>query len=102
MSHMNQGRKSLVKHSIKLKDRTPFKERYWQIPPRMYEEIREHLKETLEIGAICPWHSPWASPVVFVHKKDSKLRFCIDLRKLNACTIKFLIVCPELKILWIV
>ena len=42
----------------------------------------------LEIGAIQPLHSPWASQVVLVHKKDGKIQFCIDLRKLNACTIK--------------
>ena len=35
-----------------------------------------------------PSHSPWASPVILVHKKHGKLWFCIDLRKLNACTIK--------------
>ena len=54
----------------------------------MYEEIRDHLKEMLEIGAIWPSHSPWANPVILVCKKDSKLPFCIDLRKLNAHTIK--------------
>ena len=42
----------------------------------------------LEIGAIWPLHSPWASLVVLVCKKDGKLQFCIDLRKLNAHTIK--------------
>ena len=41
-----------------------------------------------EIGAIWPSHSPLASLVVLVCKKDGKLWFCIDLRKLNACTIK--------------
>ena len=51
-------------------------------------EVGEHLKEMLEMGAIQPSHSPWASPVVLVHKKDGKLQFCIDLRKLNAPTIK--------------
>ena len=49
----------------------------------MYEEVREHLKGMLEIGAIWPSHRPWASPIVLVQKKDGKLQFCIDLRKLN-------------------
>ena len=54
----------------------------------MYEEVREHLKGMLEIGAIWPSHSPWASPVVLVHEMNGKLQFCIDQRKLNAHTIK--------------
>ena len=37
-----------------------------------------------EIGAIWPSHSQ----VIYVCKKDSKLQFCIDLRKLNAHNIE--------------
>ena len=54
----------------------------------MYEEVEEHLKEMLERDAMWTSHSPWASTVILVCKKESKLRFCIDLRKLNAHTIK--------------
>ena len=43
---------SLVQHEIRLSDRTPFKERYRRIPPHQYE-VRKHLQEMLDIGAIC-------------------------------------------------
>ena len=42
----------------------------------------------VEIGAVRKSQSPWASAVVLVRKKTGELRFCIDLRKLNARTIK--------------
>ena len=42
----------------------------------------------LDIGAIQKSHSPWASAVVLVQKKDGSLRFCINLRKLNNQTIR--------------
>ena len=46
--------------------------------------MRKHLNEILEIGAIQKSNSPSGSAVVLVRKKDGSLRFCIDLRKLNA------------------
>ena len=82
------GKTDLVKHVIKLDNYVPFKERYRRIPPHQYEEVRKHLNEMLEIGAIWKSNSPWASAVVLVRKKDGSLRFCIDLRKLNARTVK--------------
>ena len=39
-------------------------------PPHQYEEVRKHLNEMLEIGAIQKSNSPWASAVVLVRKKD--------------------------------
>ena len=56
--------------------------------PHQYEEVRKHLQEMLNIGAIQQSTSPWASPVVLIHKKDRSLSFCIDLRKLNNQTAK--------------
>ena len=82
------GKTSLVQHDIKLDDSTPFKEHYWRIPPHQYEEVKKHLQEMIEIGAICKSTSPWVSPIILVCKKDGGLWFCIDLRKLNNRTIK--------------
>ena len=85
---LDMGRTNLVKHNIVLTDPIPFKERYRTIPPQLFSEVKAHLKEMLDLGAIRHSSSPWASAIVLVRKKDGKLRFCIDLRKLNNRTLK--------------
>ena len=52
LNPMELGRTSLVQHNIKITDPKPFKERYRRIPPHQFEEVRKHLKEIEEIGAI--------------------------------------------------
>ena len=49
----------------------------------MVEEVRNHLKEMLESGAIRPSQSAWCNAVVLVRKKDGGLHFCIDFQHLN-------------------
>ena len=48
-----------TEHTIKVTDDTPFKEHFRRIPPPMVEEVRNHLKEMLESGAIRPSQSAW-------------------------------------------
>ena len=73
-----------TEHMIKVTDDTPFKELFRQIPPPLVEEIRNHLWEMLESGAIRPSQSAWCNAVVLVWKKDGGLQFCIDFCHLNA------------------
>ena len=54
----------------------------------MYDEVKAHIQEMLDLGAIRPSNRPWASAIVLVRKKDGRLRFCIDLRRLNNRTVK--------------
>ena len=82
-NNLDLGKTALIKHKIRLTDQTPFKKSNRHIPPHMYNDMRAHIQEMLDIGAIHKSHSLWASAVVLVWKKDSGLRFCIDLRKLN-------------------
>ena len=74
-----------AEHTIKVTDDTPFKERFRQIPPPMVEEVRNHLREILDSGAIRPSQSAWCNAVVLVWKKDGNLHFCIDFHHMNAC-----------------
>ena len=84
----DMGHTSMVKHRIRLDNYTPFKERYCRIPPHLFDEVKNYLKEMIEVGAIHKSSSPWASAIVLVRKKDGSLQFCIDLRRLNTQTIK--------------
>jgi hypothetical protein len=51
-------------------------------------ELKEHVKELLEKGFICPSSSPWGAPMIFVLKKDVTQRLCVDYHTLNDVTIK--------------
>jgi hypothetical protein len=77
-----------VKHKIKLTSDVPFRDRHRHIPPSQIEAVRNHLYEMLSLGVIRRSDSPYASNVVLVKKKDGSLRFCIDLRRLNALTVR--------------
>ena len=75
-----KGCTNKAEHVIELLDTEPFKERFWWIAPLLVEEVREHIQEMLDGGAICPSQSPWCNAIVLVGKKDWGLRFCIDFR----------------------
>ena len=54
--------------------------------PHMYDNVKAHLQEMLDIGVIRKSHR--LRMLVLVQKKDGILRFCIDLEKLINQTIK--------------
>ena len=63
----------------------------------MYDEINSHIQEMLDLGAIRPSNSPWASAIVLVRKKDGRHRFCVDLRILNNRTVKDVYSFPKIE-----
>ena len=66
----------------------PFKERFRRIAPPLVDEVRQHIQEMLDWGAIPPSQSAWCNVIMLVRKKDGTLRFCIDFRRLNTRTKK--------------
>lgn len=63
-------------------------------------ESKLQLKEMLDKGYIRPSVNPWGTPVLFVKKKDNRLRLCNDYRKLNNLTIKNRYPLPHIKCLF--
>ena len=65
-----------AEHVMEFLDTKPFKERFRQIAPQLVEEVREHIQEMLDRGAIRPISIPlvqrsspcaekgWGSPVL--------------------------------------
>ena len=80
---LDLGRTEVTKHPMTLQDYIPFKEKARRVPPHMYDEVRQHLRQMLDLDVIRPSNSPWTSNVVLVRKPNGELRFCIDLRRIN-------------------
>ncbi len=82
----DHGRTSVVKHEINTGDARPIKQRPRR-PPRAFQgEEEKAIQSQLKAGIIKESTSPWASPMVFVRKKDGTVRPCIDYRKINQLT----------------
>nr|GFC61235.1 putative reverse transcriptase domain-containing protein [Tanacetum cinerariifolium] len=60
----------------------------YRLAPTEMQELANQLKELQDKGFIRHSSSPWGAPILFVKKKDSSFRICIDYRELNKLTIK--------------
>src|SRR5947209_1928270 len=76
-------------HAIDLQPGTevPFGPIYPLSEPQR-EVLREYLDRMIREGKIQSSKSPAGAPILFVPKKNGKLRMCIDYRGLNNVTIK--------------
>src|ERR1044071_2762271 len=81
-------RTEIMQHRIYTENVPPIFQRLYKMSSKENEIIRKKLDKMLEQGVIRPLQSPWTSPVVLVRKKDGKIRFCVDFRKINSITKK--------------
>ncbi len=78
----------MVQHTVDTGDHPPIKQRPYRVPAAVRETFEQQLAQMQKQGVIKRSSSAWASPILFVGKKEGTLRFCIDLRKVNAVTKK--------------
>ena len=77
------GRTTVTEHTVDVGDTPPIRQHPYRVPLAMRDTVRKEIDKMLELGAIQPSSSPWASPVVLVEKKDGDVHFCVDYRKVN-------------------
>lgn len=83
------GNITVTEHTIELESGArPHRAVPYRSGPKERELQGVELDKWLQEDAIEPSKSPWAAPVLFVPKKDGRMRFCVDYRRLNAVTIK--------------
>ena len=82
------GLTHLTEHVIDTGNAHPVKQAPRRVPLAYTWEDKKALDKLLKQGCIRPSNSPWASPVVFVMKKDGSVRPCYDMRRVNELTVK--------------
>ena len=87
-SELDLGTFKDIKHHIDTGGAEPIKVKMRRTPVHFVEEESVMLEKMLEKGVIRPSTSAWAAAPVLVRKKDGKLRWCVDFRGLNGCTVK--------------
>ena len=66
----------------------PIKQRPYRQPLLKRKLVEDEIDKMLAAGVIRPSNSPWASPITLTPKKDGSQRFCVDLRRVNAVTVR--------------
>ena len=82
------GRTDLVEHEINTTEQAPIRCKSRPINPALEPQLRAQIDQWMKEDVIEPSSSPWSFPLLAVPKKNGKLRWVTDFRRLNEVTIK--------------
>ena len=73
--YLRDGRK--LEHVVDtLPDAKPSAQRPYRMTNKEYEEVLKQIEHLMDSGWLRPSLSSWAAPILFLPKKDGKLRMC--------------------------
>ena len=81
---------AICQHTIPMREEAkPSKQQPYTYNDNFGSKIKEEIDKLLEAEFIYEIeHTEWVSPIVIVPKKNGKLRVCVNLKKVNAATIR--------------
>ena len=81
---------TIVQHHLPiLPHARPVKQKFRRLYPRWSLQVKEEIRKPLSVGFLSVVDYPkWLDNVVFVPKKDGKVRVCVDFRDLNKASLK--------------
>ena len=86
-----------IEHEIDTQDAKPIKQQMRRIPIQFENEEESCIQKMIDAGVMQKSNSDWASPPVFIRKKDGSIRYAIDYRLLNSVTVKSSFSLPDIK-----
>lgn len=90
MSGGHLGKVTVTKNKIVLNppDAPPIRSAPYRAGLRQQKLEREEITRIKKACVVETAVTEWASPILFVRKKDNSLRFCVDHPRLNAVTVR--------------
>ena len=83
-----RGETDMLQLHIDTGDAQPRRRAPRRMPFVVRKEVDMQVQKMANAGVIKKSHSPWASPVILVRKRNRDYRFCVDYRRLNDVTKK--------------
>ena len=80
------GHTDILTHKIDTGSNRPVREPLRRQPPPYLQSIDDEVEIIMAADVIEPAHSDWASNVCVAKRKDGRLRFAIEFRRVNRLT----------------
>ena len=93
----DMGCTDLAEQEIILKDQTPVRSKYYNVPLALKAKAEKEVKRLMDLKIIEPSTSTWHSPSFVMTKPDGSLRLLTDYRLLNAKILRTYAPVPALQ-----
>jgi hypothetical protein len=91
------GETNLLHHEIHTEDIPPIKCRTQPVNPALEPNLRRQINDWKKKDAIEESNSPWSFPLIAAPRRNGKIRWCVDYRRLNLITKKDTFPLPKIE-----